>query len=111
GRSADAALTITELLGTGLNDPELPTEYALGVNYPNPFNPNTVVPYSLPSTLFVDMKLVDSGGRIVKTLIKKEVKAGNHTFALDMSQHASGIYFIRLETVLGVITRNLNYIK
>ena len=111
GRSEDAALTITENLGTELDDPELPIEYTLGVNYPNPFNPSTIIPFSLPSILFVDMKLIDGTGRIVKDLIQKEFEAGNHTYSLDMSQQSSGIYFIRIETVLGVLVRSLNYIK
>jgi len=111
GRSEDAAFTITGNLGTDLDDPELPTEYTLGVNYPNPFNPTTIVPFSIPARLFVDMKLIDSAGRIVKNLIQKEIEAGNHAYSLDMSQQASGIYFIRIETNLGVITQSINYIK
>jgi hypothetical protein len=111
GRSEDAALTITENLGTDLDDPQLPIEYTLGVNYPNPFNPSTVIPFSIPARLFVDMKLIDSTGRIVKNMIQKEIETGNHLFLLDMSQQSSGIYFIRLETKLGVLTRSLNYIK
>lgn len=65
-------------------------------NFPNPFNPTTVISYSLPSRDGVSLKVYDILGREVATLVEGEQDAGPHTVAFGAAELSSGIYFYRL---------------
>ena len=75
---------------------QTPITYALLGNYPNPFNPTTVISYQLPNDAKVTLKVFDILGREIVTLMDGEVAAGNHTASFDGSRLSSGIYFVRL---------------
>jgi len=53
-----------------------PKEYHLYQNYPNPFNPVTTLRYDIPENAFVNIRIYDLKGRLVKTLVSKEQTAG-----------------------------------
>jgi hypothetical protein len=74
----------------------IPEEYALGENYPNPFNPVTKIPYSLAKTSEVHLVLYDHLGRQVQTLIDEVQSPGTHEAIFDAQNMASGIYFYQL---------------
>ncbi len=74
----------------------VPREYALHQCYPNPFNPSTTIKYELPFSSKVNLKVFNSLGVEVKTLIDKEEPAGLHSVAFDGSTFSSGIYIYRL---------------
>jgi len=79
-----------------------PGEFCLYPNYPNPFNPETTIKYSLPQKSIVNIKVYDLLGRNVRTLVNEEVQAGVHFTVWngkDSSEKplSSGIYMIRLE--------------
>jgi len=81
----------------------LPEAYALGSNYPNPFNPETCIPYALPEPAFVTVKIINLTGREIRTLIHRHQTAGWHEVRWDGitqlgSGAASGIYLVRLQT-------------
>ncbi|MFA7418577.1 MAG: FlgD immunoglobulin-like domain containing protein [Melioribacteraceae bacterium] len=57
----------------------LPTQFELAQNYPNPFNPSTVISFSITQNSFVSLKVFDILGREVKTLVGKEMSAGNYS--------------------------------
>jgi hypothetical protein len=75
------------------NNSEIPKVFLLWQNYPNPFNPTTVIYYSVPKSAFVTIKIYDTLGREVKTLISKQHNTGNYTETFDGSGLASGIYY------------------
>ncbi len=79
------------------SDSEAPVAYALGQNYPNPFNPSTTISFSLPEASNVTLKVFDSLGREVATLISGDVSAGTHNVTFDASGLASGLYVYRIE--------------
>jgi hypothetical protein len=66
-------------------------------NYPNPFNPSTVISYSLPVTGSVSLKVYDVVGREVATLVNETKNAGSYTVIFEASKLSSGVYFSRLE--------------
>jgi tetratricopeptide (TPR) repeat protein len=68
-------------------------------NYPNPFNPTTVISYQLPEKNFVTIKIYDILGREVATLVNEFKEAGNYRveFSADKYQLSSGIYFYTLK--------------
>jgi len=89
----------------------------LGVNYPNPFNPQTVIPFSLPRDTEVSLAVYDARGRLVRALLEAPYAAGEHTIdwnGLDQAGRAvaSGSYFARMRTADGqTATRTLLLLK
>jgi hypothetical protein len=75
-----------------------PTEYALSNNYPNPFNPTTIIEYQLPKNGFVSLKVYDILGRVVRTLVNENKTVGKYSVNFDASKLASGIYFYQLKS-------------
>ncbi|RJP78425.1 MAG: T9SS C-terminal target domain-containing protein [Candidatus Zixiibacteriota bacterium] len=77
--------------------PQQPAEFALAPPHPNPFNPATTVPFSLPQSGLVRLAVYDALGRRTATLLDGVRPAGVHEAVWDASGVASGIYFFRLE--------------
>ena len=75
---------------------EAPVEFSLGDNYPNPFNPATTIDYSVPRDARVLLKVYNSLGQEVATLVDVEMAAGKYQVTWDASGVASGVYFYRL---------------
>lgn len=76
---------------------ELPTEFALGRNYPNPFNPTTSINFAVPKHSMVHIKIIDVLGKEVMTLVEKEFEPGLHKVSLNAAGLTSGVYFYRME--------------
>ena len=77
------------------------TSTELGQNHPNPFNPTTVIPFTLTSRQPVVLAVYDAGGRRVATLVNGTVESGAHEFVWNGTTDggdpvASGVYFYRL---------------
>ncbi|HEY4644636.1 MAG TPA: T9SS type A sorting domain-containing protein, partial [Bacteroidota bacterium] len=75
---------------------QMPAEYALYQNFPNPFNPSTTVVFDLPKDSRVSLKLYNLLGQEVMTLVSEEQKGGTHRVEVDLSSLGSNIYFYRL---------------
>jgi hypothetical protein len=84
------------------NDPELPqTNSYILCNYPNPFNPETTINYSLKENTKVSLNIYNIKGQIVATLVNQNKGAGNHSIAWNGNDDSgnlvsSGIYFYKL---------------
>jgi len=74
----------------------IPTDYSLSQNFPNPFNPSTVISYQISAFSKVILKVFDVLGREVATLVNEEKSAGSYTVELNASKLASGVYFYKL---------------
>jgi subtilisin family serine protease len=77
----------------------IPKTFALDPNYPNPFNPQTVVPYQLPVDSRVDLRIFNALGEEVVTLAHGEEPAGFKSVTWNANNFASGVYFCRLQAV------------
>ena len=96
GVTTDGSVFFSQV-ATSTATEELPTEFALQGNYPNPFNPSTQIQFDLPSTAEVTVQVIDLLGRMVLTLPAQNVEAGaNRTVELDGSSLSSGTYLYRL---------------
>ena len=79
----------------------LPEQFALGPNYPNPFNPTTIIPYQLPTTMHVRLEVFNILGQRLTTLVDGERAGGFHAVRWDATDAAgqamaAGVYFYRL---------------
>jgi hypothetical protein len=102
GSTVDAGLLAA--LGTGDVSPpqasaglEEWTDFALS-NYPNPFNPSTVIRFTLSKAGHTSLKVFDLLGREVAALVNEYRAVGSHQVLLDASTLPSGMYFYRLES-------------
>ena len=77
---------------------DTPGQFVLDANYPNPFNPQTVIRFSVPEASAVTLTVYDLLGRSVRVLLDGEVSAGWHEANFDASGLPSGMYLYRLET-------------
>ncbi len=73
-------------------------QYSLSQNYPNPFNPTTTIEYSLLSEGNVTLKIFNTIGEEIKTLVDGYKAAGNYKINFNASKLTSGIYYYRIES-------------
>ncbi len=90
---------------------ELPAEFALAQNHPNPFNPTTTIRFALAETAQVRLSVYDMTGREVAVLVNGLAERGENNVAFDGSALASGVYFYTLQAPEGVITKKMVLIK
>jgi hypothetical protein len=88
-----------------------PTTFALEQNYPNPINPSTTIKYSVPFAGNVSVKIYNSMGAEVMTVVNKNHAVGNYVEAVDMSSYSSGIYFYTMTSGGFTETRKMMLVK
>lgn len=107
----------TEVLSSGIvtsgEEDHLPVvkRLRLDQNYPNPFNPATTISFQLPESGNVTLKVYDLVGREVALLVNDVVQAGEHNVSFNAASLPSGVYFYRLETNSGTLSRKMTLIK
>ncbi len=74
----------------------VPMVYGLEQNYPNPFNPSTVIKYNLPSENYVNLKVYNTLGQEVATLVNEVMNAGSHEVTFSAENLTSGVYYYTL---------------
>ncbi len=77
------------------------TEFSIGKNYPNPFNPRTSFTVNLPSFAFLRVEAVDILGNTLEVIQEGEKEAGNHTIEWNAEKFSSGLYIIRVTAKTG----------
>jgi len=85
---------------TGVEEPHpevLPVTFCMEQNYPNPFNPATTIRYGLPRRAQVRLRVFNTLGQTIATLVEGEEVAGYHEVKFDGGNLPSGLYFYRLE--------------
>ncbi|MBU8932580.1 MAG: T9SS type A sorting domain-containing protein [candidate division Zixibacteria bacterium] len=89
--------TVTVALSNVAPDsPDMPTKFSLGQNYPNPYNPTTMIAYDVPSASHVTLSVFNVLGQEVATLVDMDKEAGSYQVEFDGSGIASGVYFYRI---------------
>ena len=79
-------------------------------NYPNPFNPATMITYSLPRPGFTELSIFNLLGEQIATLVQESQTAGQHAVLFDAHQLPSGLYLCKisvdgLEDILKMVLR------
>jgi hypothetical protein len=92
------SIKLKERILTGVEDRggELPSKFALYPNYPNPFNPTTVIRYELPKQVMVSLKVYNLLGQEVASLVNEVQSAGKYQVGFRGESLSSGVYFYRL---------------
>jgi hypothetical protein len=112
----DAVKAINYLTSSDTGGPPvLPSAYRLEQNFPNPFNPKTVIAYSLAEASTVTLRIYDILGREVKTLVNATQPQGRYLPTWDGSNNeggpaSSGVYFYRLEA-MGISGTSTSFTK
>ncbi|HEX2868537.1 MAG TPA: T9SS type A sorting domain-containing protein [Ignavibacteriales bacterium] len=75
---------------------KFPSGFRLGQNYPNPFNPETTINYSIPENARVEVKVFDTLGREIQTLVNKEQEIGDYSIQFVGNNLPSGMYIYSL---------------
>ena len=97
-----------ELYPTAIkNGNSSPARFSLEQNFPNPFNPSTVIHYEIPNGAFVTLKVFDVLGKEVKTLINKFQNKGKYVIDFNASKLTSGIYFYSLHSGNYISTKKM----
>ncbi len=87
------------------------TDFALYQNFPNPFNPSTMIGFDLVETASVRLTVSDPLGRVVATLVDGEMAAGSHSVAFNAGDLPSGVYLYSLQAGSFSDTKKLLLLK
>lgn len=90
---------------------EIPGTFTLNQNFPNPFNPSTVISYQLPVNSIVSLKVFDLLGREVATLAEGKMTAGEHHTQFFATGLSSGVYIYQLITSEFTQTKKMILLK
>jgi len=99
------------LVGINPVSSEIPDRFELDQNYPNPFNPETNITFRIAAKSPVKLIVFDILGRIVQTLVDKQLTPGSYQMNFSGSNLTSGLYFFRLETDALTETKKMILIK
>lgn len=98
----DGNLNMTLNVATENEDNYIPVTTSKITNYPNPFNPNTNIHFSVPKDSRVNVQIYNIKGQNIKNLLNNTLKAGNHSLTWDGTDNngnhvTSGIYLIKMQ--------------
>jgi hypothetical protein len=84
---------------TGVNQysSEIPKEFKLYNNFPNPFNPVTKIRFDVPKYSFIKISVFDISGKVINQPINNYFQAGSYEFSWYTNNLSSGVYFYRIE--------------
>ncbi|MCI0496622.1 T9SS type A sorting domain-containing protein [candidate division KSB1 bacterium] len=97
-------------VGTEVSE-NIPTEFELSSNYPNPFNPTTTIQFGLPREAKVKLTVYNINGQEIATLVNDVRVAGTHKVQWDASNLPSGMYLYRLEAGSTVLNHKMMLLK
>jgi photosystem II stability/assembly factor-like uncharacterized protein len=86
-------------IGQTISDP--PDSFLLDQNFPNPFNPNTIINYTVrqnhySETPIIKLVVYDISGKVAKIIVNERQQAGSYSVEFDGTNYSSGIYYYSL---------------
>ncbi|HUF09000.1 MAG TPA: sugar-binding protein [Rhodothermales bacterium] len=88
-------------------DLDVPQRFVLEQNYPNPFNPSTVIRYHVPQPETITLRVFNTLGQQVMTLVDADQAAGVYEVRFDASGLASGLYLYQLQAGDKVMSKSM----
>lgn len=89
----------------------MPSEYRLEQNFPNPFNPETVIRYHLAGAGVTDLRVFDVLGKEVAVLVNERQSAGVHEAVFTAERFPSGVYYYRIRSSSFMEVRGMLLVK
>ncbi len=97
GTSHDyATIKYSQLIGIQPISNEIPNDFSLSQNFPNPFNPNTIIRFKIKDSRLTILKVFDLLGREVATLVNEQLQPGTYEVDWDAANYPSGVYYYKL---------------
>ncbi|MCP4584003.1 MAG: T9SS type A sorting domain-containing protein, partial [candidate division Zixibacteria bacterium] len=89
----------------------MPSDYSLMDNYPNPFNATTNIEFTLPNETMTSVEVYNLKGQKVEILLNSILPVGAHSVSWDASKYSSGVYFYKLTTDDFTSTKRMTLLK
>jgi hypothetical protein len=105
------AQRIRNITSAAESHPAVTYQFELEQNYPNPFNPATTISFSLPQSGQTRLTIYNLLGEEVARLTDRVMPAGQYRLSFDGKALSSGIYFYRLESPAGTLTKRMLLLK
>lgn len=102
---------LSEVIGIHLISNQVPKEFSLSQNFPNPFNPSTNIRFKIAVTKSVELRVYDSQGKEIAQLYKGQLQPGTYEVNWNALDFPSGIYFYRLKAGAFSETKKMVLIK
>lgn len=93
------------------NNNVIVNNFVLEQNFPNPFNPSTVISFTIQADQQVTLKVINAVGEEVKTLVNNNLSKGTHNIIFNAAGLSSGLYFYRLESNNQVQVKKMMLLK
>jgi len=103
--AADSVVSVNEI------DMNLPQEYSLDQNFPNPFNPTTTISFGLPEAGATTLKVYNIIGQEIAVLVNEDLQAGTYNVTFEATDMPSGLYLYRLQSKEFVSIKKMLLIK
>ncbi len=108
--------SITTAIEEQAENTEIPSNFELFQNLPNPFNPETLIRFQLPQTRHVVLKIFNTIGQEIRTLADVPYEAGYHSIKWDGKNNngtpaSSGIYFYKLQAGTFSLVKKMSLLK
>ncbi|MBU1872176.1 T9SS type A sorting domain-containing protein [bacterium] len=75
----------------------VPDNYSLHANYPNPFNPTTTIRYDIPKQSHVTLTIYNLNGQVVDKLVNRKQEPGFYSVNWDAQNVSTGVYFYQIK--------------
>ena len=102
---------LSELVGITKETSELPKQFTLSQNFPNPWNPSTNIKYFIPQASLISLKVYDILGNEIETLVNEEKPAGTYELTFNAANLPSGVYLYRIQAGSFVETKKMVLLK
>jgi hypothetical protein len=111
-RTVDVNFHIDDLRTTvDVEGEPIPADLSLAQNYPNPFNPSTTISFTVPQRQHVSLKVINTLGETVATLLDRHVDAGRHNIAFTADGLTSGVYYYQIQSEGHTLSRHMLLVK
>ena len=90
---------------------EFPEDFNLGTIYPNPFNPSTNIPYSVPDYSHISISVHDIQGKEIEKIVNEFKESGNYNITWSPNSLPSGVYFVKMNSLEGIQVKKILLLK
>jgi hypothetical protein len=90
---------------------DVPQDYNLAQNFPNPFNPSTTINFTIPEDGLVKLSVYNLLGQEIRTLVNEQRQAGTYSEIFEAGEFNSGVYFYELRINDFAQTKKMQFLK